>query len=94
MQRKQCINAFITCSDKAWSNMFKKNRFKWDQVQRGAARTIKGMKKAVLLEISWCEQVKEENIISGDKKREREGYSNKEQYRHKIKCPRIYLGWN
>lgn len=66
MQRKQCINIFITCSGKAWSNMFRKDRFKLDQVQRGAARAFKGMKKAILLKISWCEQLEEENVTSGD----------------------------
>lgn len=75
MQREECINIFITCSDKAWSNMFRKDRFKLDQVPRGAARIIKGMKKAILPEISQCEQMKEENVTSEAKKREREGYS-------------------
>lgn len=58
MQRKECINVFITYSDKAWSNMFRKDRCKLNQVQRSADRTIKETKKGILLEISWCEQIK------------------------------------
>lgn len=94
MQRKQCINIFIICSVKAWSNVSRKDRFRLDQVPIGTARSVKGMKKAILLEISWCEHIKEGNITSEDKKGEKgKAILNKEQYGYKIKCPRIYLGW-
>lgn len=35
-----------------------KDRFRLDQAPRGAARAMKGMKEAILLEISWCEHMK------------------------------------
>lgn len=44
--------------------MFRKARFKLEQVPRGAARAIKGMKKAILVEVYWCEQIQQENITS------------------------------
>lgn len=66
MQRKQCINIFIICSVKAWSNVSGKDRFTLDQVPTGAARKMKGMKEAFLLEISWSEHIKKENITLED----------------------------
>lgn len=70
--------------------MFGKARSKLEQVPRGAARAIKGMKKTILLEISWCEQI--QYHIGRLKKGK--GRLFKEQYKYKIKCPIIYLGWN
>lgn len=92
MQRKQCINNFVNV--KAWSNVSRKDRFRLDQVPGGAARKMKGMKKALLLEISWCEHIKEGNRTAEDEKKwggEGKAILNKEQYKYKIKCPRIYL---
>lgn len=51
MQRKEYVSAFITCSDKTWSNKFRKDQFKVDKLPRGAARAIRGMKKAVLQDL-------------------------------------------
>lgn len=48
MQRKEYVSIFITCSDKTWSNKFRTDQLKVDKLPRGAARTIRGMKKAVL----------------------------------------------
>lgn len=73
MQRKQCINIFIIRSVKAWSNVSGKDRFILDQVPRGAARTMKGMKKAFLLEISWSENIKKENMTLEDFFKKRQG---------------------
>lgn len=48
MQRKEYVSIFMTCSDKTWSNKFRTDQLKVDKLPRGAARTIRGMKKAVL----------------------------------------------
>lgn len=85
MQRKQCINIIVICSVKAWSNVSGKDRFRLAQVPRGAARSMKDMRKAILLEISWWEHIKEGNITSEDKKKKvgkGKAILNKEQYRY------------